>query len=107
VVRLDNHPPEDDLVARANYIGEHICARFTDCRNGDDEEEKDIHDKYQSLIRQNMLHRCSEGANGCKNKQGICSRGYMTRECTPINSFGDDGKYSNLVRVKHTKIYLY
>jgi hypothetical protein len=92
VFRLSNHPI-DDIAARTNYFGEHICARFTEMLEHANPTENVLHQKYQNLIQKHMIHKCSDGVNGCKNKRGLCKRGYMTRECTSNNSFGEDGMY--------------
>jgi len=89
-VRLTNHPANEQ--EKRDFMSRFICARYTQCPpNGDIQ----LHEKYQTLIKDTMVHRCANAVNGCLNKEGVCKRGYMTRPCSIINSMDEKGSKIN------------
>jgi hypothetical protein len=68
VVRLDNHPLDDQSDAiKLRYISRHIQARYPQEILNCTQTEKDIYKTYFDLIESKMIHKCSTQApNGCK-----------------------------------------
>lgn len=80
VCRIEGVP--DDQAGKLRWISEHIQARLP---------EPGTDPKYETLVLNNMLHKCSDAINGCLNKDGICKRGYQTNIVTHENSFNERG----------------
>ena len=55
------------------------------------------HERYVNCIDNNMTHKCSSAFNGCKDKNGICKKGYMTTVINASSSFDEKG-YPKYVR---------
>jgi hypothetical protein len=86
VARLTSHP--ETLQEKLDFIGEHIQAKFSLSQPN---EDLVLHDKYNQLIKDTMIHRCAQAVNGCLDKQGMCRRGYMTRPCCNYDSIDERG----------------
>ena len=104
VFRSENSPTTID--AKLQFISEHFQARYPEPFKELTEVEqqllkekslekyvqnKEDHAKYEEYINSYMTHTCSESINGCKDKNGLCKRRYMTRKVNTANCFDEKG----------------
>jgi hypothetical protein len=106
-VRDPNAPPKWDHGSVGAYIDSVISARFPD--------DMDEWPEYITMLRSNMLHRCSDGPNGCmKEGQTGCKSHFDANILREASCMDDNGfpQYKrlqdrDLVVVAHTQHYLY
>lgn len=82
-------PQKQDTQAVKAYIDARISACFPSESEGNEE--------YINLIKQKMLHKCSNGPNGCMNEDGSCDARFDRTVCSN-SSFIDDKGYPQYKR---------
>ena len=98
VFRLKNAPTSDE--EKIEFINKFFHARYPDDFEEPTEIQKNSaaelfkyekqkaeHERYVQCINNNMTHKCSSAFNGCKDKNGICKKGYMTNTINKTASF--------------------
>jgi hypothetical protein len=94
VVRLNNHPENEEEIAKLRFISKHIQARYPNALPlNSSAAEKVLYDKYVDLITSKMLHKCSTQApNGCKKDiDARCRHGYSETVQNESDSFDEKG----------------
>jgi hypothetical protein len=83
---------DNGAAAKIQWMAKHVSACYPAPLPGNaTDEEKSSQASYEAKITQYMTHACSAAVNGCKDKHGICSRGYMTRVPTTQNTIDETG----------------
>lgn len=84
-IRDPNAPPKWDHANVGEYIDSVISARFPD--------DMDEWPEYVQMLRKNMLHRCSDGPNGCIKDatNGRCKNNFDTNILRPSSCIDNDG----------------
>jgi hypothetical protein len=81
VIQLDNIPDSNDQIACGRWIDQYLTCEYPVVDGNS--SPSDI--EYYQAVKQNMIHKCSDGVNGCLNDQGVCRKGFhqtTTREFT-------------------------
>lgn len=82
IIRLLNGPNHDDMEECLEFIEKYINSTLP----GIDEPE------YRQLVQTKLLHKCSEGVNGCLNANGICTKKFK-KNVTVNKSYFDDKNF--------------
>ena len=87
VVRFHGFPSKDDIDACVKWIDENITARrpiITPTSSAADIA-------YAAKVEKHMIHTCSDGVNGCKDKHGCCKKRFDRTVCQPATTFTEQG----------------